>query len=214
MDNVYIRSKFEGEKVVFQAMAEGLDTKIIRVGNLTNRVSDYKFQPNYTQNAFLSKIKAIIEFGMFPDSLLHYNTEFSPVDLTAEGIVKIARYAKNPCVFHLNNHSVKFSWLIDSWRDLGINIKIVSGNVFNQELDKTMKDVNTEYIFEALQNDGTREDHFVYRKNVLIKNDFTLWFLKQTGFQWKETDFEYIRGYVKYFQDMGYLSLEKGYLCV
>lgn len=94
LDNVYIHSKFEAEQIVYDAMLEGLDAKVIRVGNLTNRVSDYKFQLNYEQNAFLTRMKAVLEFGLFPDYMLPLYAEFSPVDLTAEGIVKIAQYAK------------------------------------------------------------------------------------------------------------------------
>ena len=55
LDNVYARSKFEAEMLVLDAMRKGLRANIIRMGNLTNRVSDLKFQPNYTENAFLDR---------------------------------------------------------------------------------------------------------------------------------------------------------------
>lgn len=47
LDNVYVRSKFEAEMAVFDVMLDGLEAKVIHVGNLTSRASDYKFQPNY-----------------------------------------------------------------------------------------------------------------------------------------------------------------------
>ncbi len=208
LDNVYIHSKFEAEKVVYDAMLKGLDAKVIRVGNLTNRVTDYKFQPNYTRNAFLTRVKAVLEFGLFPDYLMPLYSEFSSVDLTAEGIVKIAWYADRQTVFHLNsNRPIYFDRLLEVLRGLGISMKVLEAAEFHQALEKTMQDTGTAYIFQALQNDMDEQGRLVYDSNIRIVNDFTVWFLKKTGFKWNETDFEYIRGYVEYFRKLGYLKV-------
>lgn len=207
LDNVYIHSKFEAERKVYDAMLEGLDAKVIRVGNLTNRVSDYKFQPNYTSNAFLNRVKAILEFGLFPDYLISMYAEFSPVDKTAEGIVKIAQYADKQCVFHLNSDKViYFDRFLEIVHKLGISMKVVSGTEFSRVLQETIKQSNTEYIFETFQNDMDEKGHLVYDSNIHIGNDFTLWFLKKIGFEWNETDMEYIRGYIDYFHEIGYFG--------
>lgn len=208
LDNVYIHSKFEAEKAVYDAMLGGLDAKVIRVGNLTNRVTDYKFQPNYEQNAFLTRTKAILEFGLFPDYLMHLYSEFSPVDLTGEGIVKIAQYASNQCVFHLNsNRPIYFDRFLEVVHELGIPMKVVEGAVFHDALQETMKNSGTEYIFEAFQNDMDEQGKLIYDSNIHIVNDFTMWFLKQVGFEWNETDMPYIRGYIEYFRSIGYLKV-------
>ena len=208
LDNVYIHSKFEAEKVVYDAMLKGLDAKVIRVGNLTNRVTDFKFQPNYSRNAFLTKVKAVLEFGLFPDYLVPLYSEFSPVDLTAEGIVKIAWYADKQSVFHLNsNRPIYFDRLLEMTRELGIPMKVVEGAEFHQALEKTIQNVGREYIFEALQNDMDGQGQLIYDSNIHIINEFTVWFLKKVGFEWNETDYEYIRGYVEYFRNLGYLEV-------
>ncbi len=208
LDNVYTHSKFEAECRVYDAMLEGLDAKVIRVGNLTNRASDYKFQPNYTSNAFLTRLKAFLEFGLFPDYLMKLYAEFSPIDKTAEGIVKIAQYADKQCVFNLNSNKVLyFDRFIEVLKELGINMKVVSGEEFNSALQETIKQSNTEYIFEAFQNDMDEKGQLVYDTNIRIKNDFTVWFLNKTGFEWNKTDIEYIRGYVDYFHKLGYLEV-------
>ena len=208
LDNVYIHSKFEAERKVYDAMLEGLDAKVIRVGNLTNRVSDYRFQPNYVSNAFLTRVKAILEFGLFPDYLMPIYAEFSPVDKTAEGIVKIAQYADKQSVFHLNSDRViYFERFLEIVHKLGIPMEIVSGTEFNRALQKTIKQSNTEYIFEAFQNDMDEKGRLVYDSNIRIENDFTLWFLKNVGFEWNETDMEYISGYIDYFRKIGYLEV-------
>ena len=208
LDNVYIHSKFEAERKVYDAMLEGLDAKVIRVGNLTNSVSDYKFQPNYTSNAFLTRVKAILEFGLFPDYLMSLYAEFSPIDKTAEGIVKIAQYADKQCVFHLNSNKViYFERFLEVVHKLGISMKVVNGAEFNRALQETIKKSNTEYIFEAFQNDMDAQGRLVYDSNIRIENDFTLWFLKKVGFEWNETDMEYISGYINYFRKIGYLEV-------
>ncbi len=208
LDNVYIHSKFEAEKRVYDAMLEGVDAKVIRVGNLTNRASDFKFQPNYKENAFLTRVKAILEFGLFPDYLMELYSEFSPIDLTAEGVVKIAQYADKQTVFHLNsNRVIYFERFLEIVHELGISMKVVDGATFNNELQKTIRNTATEYIFEAFQNDMDEQERLMYDSNIRIKNEFTLWFLKKTGFAWNETDLDYIKGYIDYFRSIGYLEV-------
>ena len=209
LDNVYIHSKFEAERAVFDAMLEGMDAKIIRVGNLTSRASDYKFQPNYRQNAFLTRVKAIMEFGLFPDYLIPLYAEFSPIDLTAEGVVKITQYAGRQTVFHLNsNRPIYFERFLEVVHELGISMKVVDGNTFTQALRKTIRDRVTEYIFEAFENDMDEQGRLLYDSNIHIQNDFTVWFLNKLGFEWNETDMEYIRGYIEYFRGIGYLQVQ------
>lgn len=208
LDNVYIRSKFEAERAVYDAMLEGLDAKVIRVGNLTNRAADHKFQPNYRENAFLTIMKAILEFGLFPDYLVPLYSEFSPVDLTAEGIVKIACYADRQCIFHLNsNRPICFDRFLEVVHELDIPMKVVDGAEFGNALEQTMRSTGTEYIFEALQNDMDEKGRLVYDSNIRIVNDFTVWFLRKVGFEWNEIDMEYLRGYIEYFRRIGYLEV-------
>lgn len=208
LDNVYIRSKFEAEKAVYDAMLEGLDAKVIRVGNLTSRASDYKFQPNYRQNAFLTRVKAALEFGLFPDYLMYLYSEFSPVDLTAKGVVRIAQYANRQSVFHLNsNRPIYFDRFLEVVNELGISMEAVDGVAFYDALQRTIRDSGREYIFEAFQNDMDGQGQLIYDSNIRIENDFTVWFLKKVGFEWNEIDTEYIRGYIAYFREIGYLNV-------
>lgn len=208
LDNVYIHSKFEAEKAVYDAMLEGLEAKVIRVGNLTNRVRDYKFQPNYTQNAFLTRVKAVLEFGLFPDYLMPLYAEFSPVDLTAEGIVKIAQYADRQSVFHLySNRPAYFERFLKIMKELEIPMKVVDDATFKKALQQTIQNDGTEYIFEAFQNDMDEQGRLVYDSNIRIFNDFTMWFMEKLGFAWNEIDVEYMKGYVAYFRELGYLKV-------
>ncbi len=208
LENVYVRSKFEAELEVLDAMLDGLDAKIVRVGNLTNRLSDSKFQPNYESNAFLTRFKAAVELGMFPDYLLPLYVEFSPIDQTAEGVVKIAQYADKQCVFHLNsNRPIYFNRLLEVFRQLDIKMELVTGEMFNNVLQKIAEDSKTEYIYEAFQNDMDENGQLVYDSNIRLKNDFTDWFMRKLDFEWAQIDFEYIKDYVEYFRGIGYLEV-------
>ena len=208
LDNVYIHSKFEAELAVLDAVIDGLNAKIVRVGNLTNRLSDFKFQPNYQSNAFLTRVKAGLEMGCFPDYLLYQYAEFSPVDQTAEGILKIAQYADEHNIFHLNNnHGLYFNRMLEIINALNIQMNIVDGNDFNRTLQQLAQNSNTEYIFEAFQNDMDEEGKLVYDSNIRILNDFTLWFMKKCGFEWAKIDYDYVKGYVDYFRNLGYLEV-------
>lgn len=207
LDNVYVRSKFEAELEVLNAMLHGLDAKIIRVGNLTNRLSDSKFQPNYESNAFLTRFKAALDIRIFPDYLLPLYAEFSPVDQTADGVVKISQYADEQCIFHLNsNRPIYFDRMIEILKELGINMKVVTGKCFNETLEELAKNANTEYIYEAFQNDMDDNGQLVYDSNINIKNDFTVWFMKKARFEWAKLDVDYINAYIQYFISVGFFD--------
>lgn len=205
LDNVYIRSKFEAEQAVLDAALEGLDAKIIRVGNLTNRLSDLKFQPNYHSNAFLGRVRAALAIGALPDYMMSLYAEFSPIDQTAEGVIKIGQYAQQQTVFHLNSHqNLYFDRLVEILNELGNPMEVLSGADFGAMLQRMGQHPDTAYIYEALQNDLDDTGKLVYDSNIHIRNAFTVWFMEQLGFHWAKIDLEYVRGYLNYFRELGY----------
>ena len=208
LENVYVHSKFEAELSVLEAVSEGLDAKIVRVGNLTNRTSDFRFQPNYDTNAYLKRIKAILELGYLPDYVIPLYAEFSPVDQTAEGIVKIGQYARQQTVFHLNsNKPLHLQQMILFLKEMGIHIKAVSEEQFDNVLRNAAANEATEYLYEALQNDLDSDGRLNYDNKIHVSNAFTVWFMKCLGFEWREIDREYLSGYIDYFRNIGYFMI-------
>lgn len=208
LKNVYVRSKFEAECMVLDAMLQGLQANIIRVGNLTNRSKDYMFQPNYKENAFLSRIKAVMELGCLPDYLLPLSVEFSPVDDTADAIVRIARHFNmEHTIFHVySNQNLYFNRMLEIWRELYIPMEVVQEKEFAERLKGTIEDRPN--IYEAFMNDVDERGRLQFDANIHIQNDFTISYLKQLGFTWTKIDYEYVKGYITYFQKMQYF--EKG----
>ena len=87
MNNKYVLSKYHAEEKVLEAIRDGLDAKIMRVGNLMGRYSDGEFQINSRSNAFLSALKGFATIGMCPISHATDPMRLSPIDLTARTIV-------------------------------------------------------------------------------------------------------------------------------
>jgi thioester reductase-like protein len=208
-DNVYARSKFNAEVEVLNAMLEGLKANIVRVGNLTNRYSDAKFQINHTENAFVKRVKAVLEFGLFPDYLLPYRAEFSPIDYTANGVIKIVQHFNNHyTIFHVNNDKpLHFDKMLEMLKVINVNMKEVDAATFSEALLGIAQQTGTEYIYEALMNDMNNDNRLIYDGNIHIENMFTVWYLNKLGFDWPEIDVEYIKRYVKYFREIGYFEI-------
>ena len=209
LDNVYVRSKFEAEKVVIEAMADGLQANICRMGNLTNRYSDCKFQYNYKSNAFVQRVKAMLELGVFPDYLIPLYAEFTPIDDAAKAVMTIARYFNQDyTVFHINsNKVVYFDKLLNFFGDIGINMKVIGDKEFAECLREVAKQSGTEYIFETFINDMSEDEHLNYDSNIRILNDFTVDYLKTLGFEWSDIGIEYVKKYTNYFREIGYLGV-------
>lgn len=209
LDNVYGRSKFEAEKAVLDAIVDGLDANIMRMGNLTNRLSDGQFQKNHESNAFLQRVKSILELGVFPEYLIKDTmyTEFTPIDEAASAVMTITRHF-NPdkTVFHINSTKVvHFDKLFDIFNNLEMRVDIVDGVTFTNALRKTTKQAGMEHIFETFINDMDENDQLNYDSNIRIENDFTVQYLKQLGFEWSDIGINYLRKYVEYFKKIGYL---------
>ena len=209
LENVYVRSKFEAECVVLDAMLRGLQANIIRVGNLTNRSWDYVFQPNYMENAFLSRIKAALEMGCLPDYMLSLYGEFSPVDDTADAIVRIARHFNmQHTIFHVySDRNLYFDRMLEILKQLSVDMQVVNGETFTRRLKETVSQGRA-YIYEAFLNDMDSNGRINYETNIHIENAFTLSYLKQLGFEWTKIDYEYMKGYLEYFKRLGYLEID------
>ena len=208
LDNVYARSKFEAEKAVLDAMADGLQANIMRMGQLTNRYSDGQFQRNYETNAFLKRLRALLKLEVAPEYLINLYTEFTPVDEAAHAVMTIVRHFNTEqTVFHINsNKTIYLDKLLEIFHALGFALKVVSSEDFTEALRQTAKRPETEFIFETFINDMDTDDRLNYESNIHFNNAFTVKYLKMLGFEWPDIDFEYIQKYVSYFRKLGYLE--------
>lgn len=205
IDNVYVRSKYEAECKIISEIEDGLNGLIIRIGNLTNRTYDMKFQMNYEENAFLSRMRAIIKVGCIPINWLENELEFSPVDEVAKAIWLICTHGGgSQFVYHVNsNKTITYSSLLKILKDINISITPVVNEKFKQELFNTLNK-NDSFIAKSLIGIMTRDGKFLLSNNVKVKNNLTTDFLKKVGFVWSSIDADYLIRYVNYFEDLGY----------
>ena len=206
LDNVYAYTKFMGEEIVYNYIIEkGLKAKVIRMGNLTGRFFDGKFQPNADENAFAQRLKTILELGVLPSNLLDFDVEFTPIDYAAEAIVTLLNIDFKYNTFHLfNDNHIKMSELNKVFMQMDINLKIISKN----DMTKLMQDLieNDYNKVRGIVQDLNSKKELDYNPNTKIKEDFTKFVLNKNNFIWPNIDSEYIRKYLKNLYDVGFLK--------
>jgi len=146
-NNVYVKSKFEAEKLILNACkSNNLSANIYRMGNITNRFSDGKFQENAKDNAFLNRITAIINLKSIPNEILNMKIEFTPVDYCAKFIISLLTKSQpenNLTIYHLfNQNFLEFKNLFEFLDGKNINIK----NCSLQDFKKLLLKENEKYF--------------------------------------------------------------------
>lgn len=208
LDNLYIKSKFNSEEIVLDAIMKGLNAYILRIGNLTNRYSSGIFQQNHFENAFVNRFNSILKIGYIPKSLLDINIEFTPVDYAANAILKIAtHYNNNYSVFHvLNDKLINLRELYNILIDLNLPLKLLDDKTFLDIIYK-MKNNNTnnKYLSDILNNISNGK--LIYDSSIKIDSSFTKQFLLSMDFDWPVIDKNYIKKYIQYFIDIGYFNI-------
>ena len=187
--NVYIRSKFEAEKRILDAIQKGTDAYILRVGNLMPRREDGKFQENISENAYITRLKTFIKIGYLPQYLKDGYLEFTPIDSTAQAIMSIVKHTNTQNrIYHVFNHN--HVYLKDLLKEIN-SIKIITDDEFKEKIKSILKssDLN---VINTLLNDLDKNLNLNYNSNIKIKSKHSIELLKQYGFEWPIIDKNYI----------------------
>ena len=208
-DNVYVNSKFEAEKKVFEYMEKGLDAQIHRIGILSGRFSDGVFQDNISENAFYSRIKSIIELGAVSEKMVNQEIEFTPVDLCARDIVALSKnkIADNR-VFHLfDHHFVTIGDVVDVLKLFNVNVEVLSDRAFKNIVLNESKVSNNLNLLGIINDIGNFDDDMIlnYNYTVNIKSDFTQKYLHLLKCDWNRIDKKYLKKIVKYMEEVGFI---------
>ncbi len=206
ISNKYIDTKFRAEAAVLAAVTKGMKGRIIRVGNLMSRVSDGEFQINSVTNGFMRTLRGYVALGKFPVSLLDAPAEFSPIDATAEAIVKLASSEGDFSVFHAySSYVIQMADVIEQMNALGIWVDIVSDEAFQtalrSALDNDEKNELISGLIAYLSSDA--EEGSVY---IDADNSFTTKALYRLGFKWPMPDGNYLRNALKALATLGFFD--------
>ncbi len=193
-ENVYVRSKFEAEKAVIEACKnEELIASIYRLGTITNRYFDGMFQENFSDNAFLNRLEAFINLGIFPEELSYFHFEFSPVDICANFIVQLMQHQHyNLEIYHLyNHHYISGSVLTNMLSDCGASIKLGPLSEFKLALSKSKS--NYFGITAYIKN--------IHNNIVTFHNEKTNSVLETLDLDWPEITSEYLDKILLYLKE-------------
>ena len=206
LNNVYVYTKFEAEKRILEKIKNGLDACILRVGNITNRYSDGKFQINVSENAFLNRIKSIIKLGVVQEQLLEHSLEFTPVDFCAKAIVKVVKDNTKFTILHIFNHNfIKISKIIDILNQLEEKIVPVNDDEFKKKINLALKDKELKSQISGILTDLDENKQLNLINDIIPNSDFTKIYLQTLGFKWPKIDEEYIKKYINYFKALKYI---------
>ncbi|MCI9174037.1 MAG: amino acid adenylation domain-containing protein [Lachnospiraceae bacterium] len=206
LNNRYIDTKFRAEKAVLEAVSRGMKGKVIRVGNLMSRVSDGEFQINSVTNGFMRTLRGYVALGKFPVSLLDMPAEFSPIDATAEAIVKLAKAAGGFTVFHAySSYLIQMADVVEQMNSSGIPLEIVSDREFQEDLQKALADEKKNELISGLiaYLSSDKDKSSVY---IDGDNSFTTKALYRLGFKWPLPDGAYLRNAFKALETLGFFD--------
>ncbi len=108
LNNIYTKTKYQGEQVTLKYREYGIKANIYRIGNLAINSTTNKTQENLEDNAFFQRVKTILKLGMLSQELSE--VEISPVDSTATAVIllfnQIGLYNQIYHVFNPVNYSL------------------------------------------------------------------------------------------------------------
>ena len=210
IDNVYVNTKFAAEVEVLNAIIEnGLNAKIIRLGNLTGRLSDGKFQPNVEENAFSNRIKTLISLGAITNQMYEKYLEMTPIDVASCAINKIMEFSNKNIVYHLFNHNhIPMIYFIDILKKLGVNVNILTMDDFTKLLHYYMSDKEKLNIIQGIIPDISKDGSLEYNDNIIIKSEISQKMLEAVNFKWPKLDEDYILKYLQYLQKISFINLD------
>lgn len=195
--NIYIKTKFEAEYNIWEALLNSnLRCSIYRLGNITARYSDGKFQENDDKNAFLSRVLTIAKLDKIAKSFSNLKIDLSPVDYCAKFIVKMcmlsSSYSK---VFHIyHNKSIRFVDLINQIKP--------NGKLQEVDDEEFYKYIKYKKNILGIINDltGNSSD---YNTNIDMKNKFTINYMKKADLSWPNINKKYINKFFGKFLEKG-----------
>ena len=198
LENVYIRSKFEAECLVLDSVLDGLDAYILRIGNLMPRYKDGLFQENISENAYINRLLGFIKIGAIPEYLKDIYLEFTPVDITANSIIKLISHPNTDFrIFHLfNNNHIYLNTILKYLNNLNENFEIVDEENFKKKVRKIMNNSKEKEILNSLMNDIDKDLHLNYFTDIIIKSDNTIKYLEKIRFKWPKISKRYLNNFI------------------
>ena len=193
--NVYIKTKYEAENILLKYREHGVNGNIYRVGNLAFILKNQRGQKNIDENAFFFRIKFLVHFGMMcPEIAME---EISPVDLTAEAIIKLfdKKISKNQ-TFHIFNPKLYNIQKILCDKD-SFKVKNATVENFFENIISRLTDIDFKREIERfLLHMGWLNDLPDKKSHIKVMQNKTAYILEKLGFIWPKIENEEISNYI------------------
>ncbi len=205
--NAYVHTKYMAEEMVLRAVAEqGLDAKIMRVNNLMSRQEDGEFQINFRTNSFMNSLRAYATLGCFPYSGMDKQEDFSPIDETAQYVIRLAGTPADFTVFHVyNSHAVDMSDVLEAMERCGIHLEKVTDEVFADRLAEGLANEDINAVLSPLVDYELTDD--TIHRDIPCDNRFTVLSLSRLGARWSIIDMDYLVKMIRMMQKLGFFDL-------
>ena len=200
------------ERMVLEKALNGLNVKIIRVGNLMARYSDGVFQKNYDTNAFLNNIKAIKNLKATIPSISQEIIEMSQIDYVAKATLALAKTPKESVVFHaVSDKLIPTSDIIDALNSFGFGIEDVTPEefrkIYEENMDENIQGIITADLTIDDFDEGTGEvEYDESDSGEIVSIDLTLDILNAIGFEWPECDEGYLKRFIEHLIEVHYFD--------
>lgn len=188
-DNVYSKTKFLAEEIVLDAIDNGLNARIMRVGVLTSTMEG-QFQYNPKRNAFANRVEALCAIGCVPLGMLSTVLEMTPVDACADAILTLSAIVNPKRAIHhvFNTNTMKLTVLVSLLEQNGHRIEIISDKEFLQKMQLLSRQGEYKYLANLLEDLGNYNNP----PQITITADMTAQFLSREGFNWPVIDNDYM----------------------
>jgi len=158
--NNYARTKYEAEVLINKYRAKGLKASVYRIGNLTGRSYDGKFQLNIEQNLLYSSLKALSQIASYTDEIADFELEINPVDHCCKKFLKIL-LLKNASGYNyhlMDSKKITYRKWIDAMEANGIGFEKLNSDDFLEHMCTIKTDTadveKFRYFYENLDNDS------------------------------------------------------------
>ena len=214
LSNKYLNSKFLAERMVLEYAVNGLNARIVRVGNLMGRYDDGLFQKNMDTNAFLSSIKAINNIKSIPETMYDEIIEMSPIDYVANAILALSKTPVKCRVFHcVNPNMICNGDIVEALNSFGNDINMVSDEEFikicKENMDENIQGLITSDLSIKDLSDEMEEEFEDYGEEFVemnLKSDQTCEILHSLEFDWPESTQDYLKRFITYLNKFNFFN--------
>jgi surfactin family lipopeptide synthetase A len=192
----YIRTKHEAELAVIKYRDQGIKASIYRLGNLAFMWSNHCVQQNINDSAFFSRLQCFIKLKVAAQEI--GKTEISPVDLTAQAIVRLFdKLELSNGVYHVFDPNLcNIAEFFAADANFAIKIQPLS-EFINTILNYLNNPTYQKYVERFLLHQGWLEKDYRPPNAAQVLQNKTNFILGQLNFKWPIIPQKVFRNYVR-----------------